>query len=202
MRFVLFNKNNNKKKWHIFFSYIATNKQIVITYIGCANGVDGLVSHPPKQNKNNIFADADISTFEITSSVLCYRSARNRFDLLDEFGTPPTSYSQWRCYIHPKYYCNCHLILMILKLRLISTIISMIQCIVTDRVATIIPFIKTSQNYINKVMRIFSLIEIDKKIKRFYLLSFLYAFTRQVMRVFSIHTLVTPNQLNAAHSNV
>lgn len=92
--------------------------------------------------------------------------------------------------------------LMILKLRLISTIISMIQCIVTDRVATIIPFIKTSQNYINKVMRIFSLIEIDKKIKRFYLLSFLYAFTRQVMRVFSIHTLVTPNQLNAAHSNV
>lgn len=92
--------------------------------------------------------------------------------------------------------------LMILKLRLISTIISMIQCIVTDRVATIIPFIKTSQNYINKVMRIFSLIESDKKIKRFYLLSFLYAFTRQVMRVFSIHTLVTPNQLNAAHSNV
>lgn len=92
--------------------------------------------------------------------------------------------------------------LMILKLRLISTIISMIQCIVTDRVATIIPFIKTSQNYINKVMRIFSLIEIDKKIERFYLLSFSYAFTRQVMRVFSIHTLVTPNQLNAAHSNV
>lgn len=78
----------------------------------------------------------------------------------------------------------------------------MIQCIVTDRVATIIPFIKTSQNYINKVMRIFSLIEIDKKIERFYLLSFSYAFTRQVMRVFSIHTLVTPNQLNAAHSNV